>query len=402
MILYVGRIAAGKGIEHLIAATRAIPDAHLALLGPDDRHGASEQVAAAMTEPALSGRIHRLPPTEGPPLAAYREASVFVLASAGDSFGLAAAEAAAAGAPVIVTDRCGIASFFEPGEAVVVYDDRAEVVAAITRVLGDAGLRATLSAGALAAARRNTWERAVEIQEAAYRAAASRTRSTNASTLGLVAPVGHDEARRLAGMCPPCGISREPSQAQLTLPRRRRRQRGLRSRRPADRSGAAPTRSESTSGSPLAAASFTTTPQGSRDETNAKTSAADVELGKPIGTDVARRGEAGRRARAQGCSSAAPSGPLPATTSTRLGPRSCDGPHEVVQLLLGREAGDREHDHVVRCNVELGPEVRPPRGEALLPRRPGSDIDRVREDPDRRRIQPADLEPPTRERAENE
>ncbi len=184
MILYVGRIAAGKGIEHLIAATRAIPDAHLALLGPDDRHGASEQVAAAMAEPALAGRIHRLPPTEGPPLAAYREASVFVLASAGDSFGLAAAEAASAGVPVIVSDRCGIASFFEPGEAVVVYDDRAEVVAAITRVLGDAALRATLSAGALTAARRNTWERAVEIQEGAYRAAASRTRSTNASTLG--------------------------------------------------------------------------------------------------------------------------------------------------------------------------------------------------------------------------
>jgi glycosyltransferase involved in cell wall biosynthesis len=184
VILYVGRIAAGKGIEHLLAAARATPDAHLALLGPDDRHGTSDLIAAAMAEPALAGRIHRLPPTEGPPLAAYREASVFVLASAGDSFGLAAAEAAAAGAPVIVTDRCGIASFFEPNEAIVVYDDCAEVVGAITRVLGDAALRATLSAGAVAAARRNTWSRATDIQELAYRRAASRTTSTNDSTLG--------------------------------------------------------------------------------------------------------------------------------------------------------------------------------------------------------------------------
>src|SRR5439155_7173676 len=39
LVLYVGRIAAGKGIEHLLAAMRELPAAHLVLAGPDDRHG---------------------------------------------------------------------------------------------------------------------------------------------------------------------------------------------------------------------------------------------------------------------------------------------------------------------------------------------------------------------------
>jgi glycosyltransferase involved in cell wall biosynthesis len=39
LVLYVGRIASGKGIEHLLAVGDALPDAHVVLSGPDDRHG---------------------------------------------------------------------------------------------------------------------------------------------------------------------------------------------------------------------------------------------------------------------------------------------------------------------------------------------------------------------------
>src|SRR5206468_13056709 len=38
LLLYVGRVAAGKGIDHLLAAVRELPDAHLVIAGPDDRH----------------------------------------------------------------------------------------------------------------------------------------------------------------------------------------------------------------------------------------------------------------------------------------------------------------------------------------------------------------------------
>jgi glycosyltransferase involved in cell wall biosynthesis len=181
IVLYVGRIASGKGVEHLLGAIRELEDAHLVLVGPDDRHGAIDAVRAAQA----SGRVHALGATTEPPLHLYPEADVLCLPSAGESFGMAAAEAAAAGTPVIVTDRCGIAGFFEEGEALVVRYDAAAVTEALRRVLVDEELRRSLSVGGVAAARRMSWEHVTERQEEIYReAAASRTASTKRSTPG--------------------------------------------------------------------------------------------------------------------------------------------------------------------------------------------------------------------------
>jgi glycosyltransferase involved in cell wall biosynthesis len=171
VILYVGRVAAGKGIEHLLAALHALPDAHLVIAGPDDRHGISTGGA----------RVHRLPMREEPPHELYPQADVFVLASAGESFGMVAAEAAAAGTPVIVSDRCGIASFFCDGEALVVPYERAAVVDAIRRVLTDTSLREQLSRGGPEAARRTSWDRVTDTQEQIYREVAARNAATDAS-----------------------------------------------------------------------------------------------------------------------------------------------------------------------------------------------------------------------------
>ena len=182
--LYVGRIASGKGIEHLVEAVRQLPSLRLALVGPDDGHAASGELRRALHEPSLAGRIAILPPTDGPPLALYAEATMFALPSAGDSFGLAAAEAAAAGTPVVVTDRCGVATSFRDGEALVVRATQSTVVEAIRRLHDDPQLRCRLGAGGIAAARRSSWERVADVQERIYRAAAARTASTNASTLG--------------------------------------------------------------------------------------------------------------------------------------------------------------------------------------------------------------------------
>ncbi|MFL6030530.1 MAG: glycosyltransferase [Gaiellaceae bacterium] len=171
LLLYVGRVAAGKGIDHLLAAVRELPDAHLVIAGPDDRHGI-----------ATGGeRVHRLPVSDEPPLGLYPQADVFVLASEGESFGMVAAEAAAAGTPVIVSDRCGIAAFFEDGEALVVPYEREAVVAAIRRVLDDAALRERLHRGGIAAARRTSWERVADVQEQIYRDVAATNASTDAS-----------------------------------------------------------------------------------------------------------------------------------------------------------------------------------------------------------------------------
>jgi glycosyltransferase involved in cell wall biosynthesis len=181
----VGRIASGKGIDHLLAAARELPGVHLVIVGPDDRHGAIDQVRAAQRDPRTVGRVHTLGATAEPPLHLYAEADVLCLPSAGESFGMAAAEAAAAGTPVIVSDRCGIAGFFEQGEALVIPYDAAAVTEALRRVFADEGLRQSLSAGGVAAARRMSWEHVTTLQEEIYRGAiASRDASTRASTDG--------------------------------------------------------------------------------------------------------------------------------------------------------------------------------------------------------------------------
>jgi glycosyltransferase involved in cell wall biosynthesis len=177
VVLYVGRIASGKGIEHLVAALQELPEAHLVLVGPDDRHG----VAAGLE----GERIHVVGPTDGPPLSLYRLADVFVLPSAGESFGMVAAEAAAGGTPVVVTDRCGIADFFAAGEALVVPDERPAILDAVRSVLADPTLRSRLSAGGVAAAQRMSWDAVTDGQEDLYRfTVASRTAASRLSTDG--------------------------------------------------------------------------------------------------------------------------------------------------------------------------------------------------------------------------
>ncbi len=168
VVLFVGRIAAEKGIEHLVEAARRLPEAHVVLVGPDDRHGTMAAVRAAESDPATAGRIHRLPPTAGPPFDLYRRADVFVLASGGENFGLVAAEAASVGTPVVVSDRTGVAASFRDGEALVVPYDEGATVDAIARVLGDRGLQRSLTEGALRAARRSTWDAVVDAQVALY------------------------------------------------------------------------------------------------------------------------------------------------------------------------------------------------------------------------------------------
>ena len=174
VVLYVGRIAAEKGIDHLLAVAQSLPDAHVVLAGPDDRHGTMDAVREAAAAPSMAGRIHVLPPTPGPPFDLYRRADVFVLASGGENFGLVAAEAASVGAPVIVSDRTGVAASFADGEALVVPYDADATVDAVVRVLGDPDLRRRLSEGALRAAARSSWDEVVDQQLAIYAEAIDR------------------------------------------------------------------------------------------------------------------------------------------------------------------------------------------------------------------------------------
>jgi glycosyltransferase involved in cell wall biosynthesis len=170
LALYVGRLAKGKGIEFLLAAAQALPSLHVVLVGPDDGHGILESVRAA--EHATGGRIHALGEVDDPtPL--YHDADIFVLPSSGESFGMAAAEAAAAGTAVVVSDRCGVAELLGEAALVVPYEASA-VQEAVARLLDDADLRTRLASAGVDVARGNPWATIVERQEDLYRLAIER------------------------------------------------------------------------------------------------------------------------------------------------------------------------------------------------------------------------------------
>ena len=172
LILYVGRLASGKGIDHLLAAMRSLPGAHLVVAGPDDGHGVLEDVLAASRDPVTAGRVHRLEPRERP-LSLYAEADAFALPSGGESFGMVAAEAAAAGTPVLVTDRCGVTELLGDAALVVPYE-RDAIRQGLARLLEDAALREHLHRRGPEVARLHSWAHMVERQHELYHLALER------------------------------------------------------------------------------------------------------------------------------------------------------------------------------------------------------------------------------------
>jgi glycosyltransferase involved in cell wall biosynthesis len=100
--------------------------------------------------------------------AAYRDADVFVLPSQNENFGNTAAEAVAAGTPVIVTEQCGIAPLLKDEAGLVVRHDCTALSEALERVLNEAELRTRLAAGSTKVGARLGWDEPVRELEALY------------------------------------------------------------------------------------------------------------------------------------------------------------------------------------------------------------------------------------------
>ena len=170
LVLSVGRIARGKGLELLVRALRDLPAAHLAIVGPDGGHGLRDELLRMREALGLTRRVHLLEDERAePPLDLYADADVFVLASRHENFGMVAAEAAAVGTPVVVTENAGISELLRDGGGLVVPYEEAAIRDAVARVLGDGELRRRLSAGARDVARAWSWAKVVERQEELYR-----------------------------------------------------------------------------------------------------------------------------------------------------------------------------------------------------------------------------------------
>ena len=167
LVLSVGRVARGKGLEHLVPAVASLDGVQLAIAGPDDRHGLLPELLALRDRLGAGGRVHMLGAVEFP-LELYGDADVLALPSAHENFGMVAAEAAAAGTASVVSDRCGVAEVMRDRGALVIPYGEAPLRAALARLLGDAGLRAQLGRGGRQVARELSWPNIVRLQAEIY------------------------------------------------------------------------------------------------------------------------------------------------------------------------------------------------------------------------------------------
>ena len=174
-ILFLGRLVKKKSPELLLEALALARsrdpalDACAVFAGPDEGDGTLERLRTLASRPGLSGRVYLVGPLYGQDKwAAYRDADVFVLPSQNENFGNTAAEAMAAGTPVIVTDTCGIAPLLAGRAGLVVPHDAEALARALERLLTSDTLRAQLAAGCAQIAPHLGWEEPVAQMEALY------------------------------------------------------------------------------------------------------------------------------------------------------------------------------------------------------------------------------------------
>jgi glycosyltransferase involved in cell wall biosynthesis len=174
LVLFLGRLSRKKSPELLLQAFGNLPprigeySLMLAFAGPDD-NSMQQHLAAAASRLGISERVKFSGPLYGDDKwSAYRDADVFVLPSQNENFGNTAAEAAAAGTPVVVTEQCGIAQFVKDVAGLVVAHDEKSVANALERLLSDPQLHAKFVSGCAQFTSHLSWEEPVSQMEALY------------------------------------------------------------------------------------------------------------------------------------------------------------------------------------------------------------------------------------------
>lgn len=170
---FVGRLEPRKGQLDLVRAfalvRRALPDARLALVGPDGDRAYAAEVRRAIGALGLDAAVD-LPgqvPSVWPRLAAL---DLFVSLSADEGQGLAVLEAMAAGVPVVALRAAGIEDYFDDRYGTwLERRDPAAVARAMLEALGDPARLAARAARARAmVTRRYGWPATVDAITRAY------------------------------------------------------------------------------------------------------------------------------------------------------------------------------------------------------------------------------------------
>jgi glycosyltransferase involved in cell wall biosynthesis len=175
VVLFLGRLSAKKSPNLLLEAFARLPaplasnDPQLVFAGPDES-GMKARLSQMAQWLGISTRVLFCGPLfDAAKWEAYADADVFVLPSQNENFGNTAAEAAAVGTPVVVTEGCGIAPLLAGVAALVVPHDVSALSRALERVLTEPDLPAQLSAGCKQVTSRLGWEEPAQEMESLYR-----------------------------------------------------------------------------------------------------------------------------------------------------------------------------------------------------------------------------------------
>lgn len=139
VVMYLGRLSHKKGLDVLVrafaAVRREVPHARLAIVGPDDE-GLTPELAALAAREGVADAVTFAGMVRGrDKLAALAAADVWALPSHSENFGIAVAEALAAGRSVVVAPGVNIAPDIAAASAGVVCELTAEAFAASTASL---------------------------------------------------------------------------------------------------------------------------------------------------------------------------------------------------------------------------------------------------------------------------
>lgn len=165
IILFLGRIVAKKRPDLLLEAfacwrekSHARQSSVLIFAGPEEGDGiVSDLKTSARSLGVYENVVFTGPLYDQEKWQAYRDADVFVLPSQNENFGNTAAEAAACGTPLVVTNSCGIAPLV--GSAgLVVSCIKEELQSALARILEDEDFHDQCRTGCFEMARRLSWD----------------------------------------------------------------------------------------------------------------------------------------------------------------------------------------------------------------------------------------------------
>ena len=175
--LFVGRISPIKNLEMLVRAfaVAKVPHSRLVLVGPMLEPDYTARLRTLCAELGLGEAVLLTGPMFGfDKLAALAAADLFVLPSLSESYGNAAAEAVAAGLPVLLTETCGIAHQIHGRAGLAVPVEESALASALRALLTDSGQLTAVTSGRDGVLAELSWKEPLDQTEHLYHRITSR------------------------------------------------------------------------------------------------------------------------------------------------------------------------------------------------------------------------------------